>query len=476
MNISEIKQYNSKSIPTFKQECFNKVKNLPEMVCAICGKKTLSTDLYINTIKEIAKPLSYHVEKGEFNFLKDNYSKIFNKLVEFSEIFPKLSLDEILIDKKGKHDELSEVFNGSVNTDFSLLNSSDARTEQRKIQRLFFDILDASRNYMKQSSATINCLSNIKEYLDDIKAEVFEQFEIYSRKYPKKRLSEIVALPEIYKFHSVKNFLDKMEKREKLDFHFQNIHNIIKTKRPKNIEYFDSLKDEVLKMYEIEKNKKAREYYAQEIYKKALNEHRLSTLENQVLQELDKIPKNFLSKDSFFTYAKNCNFNDGQIVSSLFAPYLASEEHVNAISQGGEDVLGNLIVAHRNCNSNRGSKPYTEILQFHKDIPKHAQTQIDIITQNIENNVLPERLRTYPVCIADTLSEASDGTIELNIVDYCKRVIEQTNKNVSQNDKVIKELENKKEKIKEQINNVKKANSYEHGVNKKLTNYLRSQE
>ncbi|MBO5739408.1 hypothetical protein J6R97_08735 [bacterium] len=149
MNISEIKQYNSKSIPTFKQECFNKVKNLPEMVCAICGKKTLSTDLYVNTIKEIARPLNYHLKKGELDFLKNNYSKIFNKLIEFSEAFPKLSLDEILIDKKGKHDELSEVFNGSVNTDFSLLNSSDARTEQRKIQKLFFDILDASRNYMK---------------------------------------------------------------------------------------------------------------------------------------------------------------------------------------------------------------------------------------------------------------------------------------------------------------------------------------
>jgi hypothetical protein len=476
MNISEIKQYNSKSLPTFKQEYFNKVKNLPEMVCAICGKKTLSTDLYVNTIKEIARPLNYHLKKGELDFLKNNYSKIFNKLIEFSEAFPKLSLDEILIDKKGKHDELSEVFNSSVNADFSLLNSSDARTEQRKIQKLFFDILDASRNYMKQSSTTIKCLSNIKEYLDYIKADVFEQFEIYSRKYPKKRLSEIVVLPEIYKFHSVKNFLDKMEKREKLDFHFQNIHNIIKAKKPKNIEYFDSLKEEVLKMYEIEKNNKAREYYAQEIYKKALNEHRLNTLENQVLQELDKIPKNFLSKDSFFTYAKNCKINDGQIVSSLFAPYLASEEHVHAISQGGEDVLGNLIVAHRNCNSNRGSKPYTEILQFHKDIPKHAQTQIDIITQNIENNVLPERLRTYPVSIANTLSEVSDGAIKLDIVDYCKRVIEQTNKNVSHNNKTIKELKSKKEKIKEQIRDEKIRNSYEIGVHKKLKGYLDAQE
>jgi hypothetical protein len=240
--------------------------------------------------------------------------------------------------------------------------------------------------------------------------------------------------------------------------------------------YFETLKDKVLKMYEKEKNKNAREYYAKEIYKKALDEHGYKSLEPKIFKELEQLPRIFLSKDSFFYQAKNCNFNDSKIVSSLFSPYLASEEHIHAISNGGEDVIGNKIVAHRNCNSNRANKPYTEILNFHPDLLQNIQKQIDFISKNLINDNLPERLRTYPIYIADTFNKTSNGIINVDINDYCHKMLEKTEQKISNNEKNIQNLRDQKNQIDLQLNELKKENTFDLLANKKLKAYLETQD
>lgn len=41
------------------------------------------------------------------------------------------------------------------------------------------------------------------------------------------------------------------------------------------------------------------------------------------------------------------------------APSDASLEHIKPLSEGGTDLIGNLTIAHIECNSARGSKPLT---------------------------------------------------------------------------------------------------------------------
>jgi hypothetical protein len=177
MNITNIRQKDNYKNPTFKHEIFVNLKNLPGMTCAICGKPTLSNNLYQNTIKSLSKPLSYNLETNRLNFLKNKYPKLWDKFVELAKTFPKLSLDEILFDKKDVCNEVGEIFNNSFDTDFNSLNHYDAIIQQRKIQEIYFNILDAAHAEMKQSSVVIKQLQKLKNYLDDIKAETFEQFE-----------------------------------------------------------------------------------------------------------------------------------------------------------------------------------------------------------------------------------------------------------------------------------------------------------
>jgi hypothetical protein len=188
---------------------------------------------------------------------------------------------------------------------------------ERNIGKVFFDTIDSARSYMKSSSVVMKQLAPLKGFLSDIQKEVFEQFDIYSRKYPRKSLSEIVNLPEIQKFHSAKNLLQRIEAREKLDYHFENIKNLVKKKNPKAVEHFDALKEQILEMYEDEKDEKARVYNAKGMYKTAWKEYDCSSIEQEVLEEFDKIPKTFMTKDSFFSFAFNHEYTDFQIVKSL---------------------------------------------------------------------------------------------------------------------------------------------------------------
>lgn len=450
---------------------FSHIKSIPNMTCAICGKPTISSEFYAKTIAPLAKPLAYNMSKGALNYLNKKFPLVWTQLEKFTEQFPQKSLDEILVQTEPFNDLKKSVVK-TLETEPVLSDTPERIELDRRIGSLFFDTIENARSYMKGSSVVMNRLMPLKGFLNGAKKDVFEQFEIYSRKYPRKTLSEIVSIPEIAKFHTVKNLLQRVDSREQLDYHFENIRNLVQKKNPDAVEYFDELKEKTLDLYEKENDEKARTYYTKEMYKNALEKYDCEELENDVLKELSLIPKSFVTKDSFFNSAQVNQYTDGRIVSSLFSGILASEEHINPVSNGGEDKLGNKIVAHRSCNKLRHSIPYAEFIKYHPDMPEHTQAQLDLVTQNILEGKTIEALRTYPLYVADNLYEQSGGKIDINLNEYCVNGLKQSSGRMTENENKIAEKVAAQQKIEQDIRELTDLNRLEKGFQYRIQEYL----
>ena len=88
--------------PTFKADYFQPIKNLPNITCAYCGKKTLSIEKYIQSLLSISLPLKEQVEKGVLNYLKDFFPKTWEKIINLSKTYPQNTLDEITHNKNAE--------------------------------------------------------------------------------------------------------------------------------------------------------------------------------------------------------------------------------------------------------------------------------------------------------------------------------------------------------------------------------------
>ena len=470
--------------PSFKgADFFLPIKKIPGMVCAVCGRPTLDIDLYVKTISPICKSLAYAIEKGAYS---ERYQKaypiVFAKLQEWAELYPQMSIDEIIEKNQGLYSELKRTVAQALDETLVDTSSTGMAYHDRKVSALFFDTIEMGRSYMKSSSVVMKQLSKLRFLFDSVsedvmntsfkvKREVFEQLEKYARKYPRKSLSEIIKMPIIADFHRMKNLLQRTDMREELDYRFDNILLLIKEKKPKAVEYFKELKEEVLEMYEQEPDEKARVYNTEKIYKTALKEHGCESLEDKVLEELGKIPRTFVTKDSFFYAANNRNYSDGKIVDSLFRGFLASEDHIVSLSHGGSDHCENKVVMHIGCNDIKSSKPFLSFLKYHPEMLKNTQTQIDLIVENILAGKLPDNLRAHPIRNAEALYNASEGKMVINLDKYCSESINESQKRVGANEDSIDKLQEERAAITASIKNLKDQNYSEGEFQKRLKRY-----
>ncbi len=457
INVNNNLQCKQKKL-TFKAgDYFMPIKQIPGMVCACCGKKVLTADKLVKAETSISKPLSFVMEKGVFNYLKKNCPVVWVQLEEFVKKFPKLTLDEIL---DGEENENYVLLKQAVVRSLSKENLEPNTTERinldRQIGQVFYDMLERGRSYMKSSAVVIKKLLPFKEYLYGAKKDAFEQLEIYSRKYPKKTLSEIIQIDSIKSFHTMKTLLDNGANREKMNYHFENIINLVKKENPSAVGYFEDLKREVIQMFSEIQDQEIRIQKAQDMYKKALKSCNCTTLEPQVMEELQRLPINFKTMDSFFVHAASNKYSDGAIISTIFGPVLATEEHIKTISEGGIDKVENKAVLHRECNNIRGRTSYSEFLMYKPQMPKYVQQQMDMITSSLLKNKLPAYLKFYPIKVAQNWFECSNGIIDLDIIEYCKKGLKASEKYSKELNAKIDALYNKRSELSLELIKAKK--------------------
>ena len=452
-------------------DAFLPLKNLPNMVCALCGKPMINNDTFSKTLIPLGKPLLDNINSGVLSPIKRDYPLVWQKLLDFTHRYPDKSIDDIT----GDIDVYLELKNSVIE---SLLPEKDNLTETekvdlgRKINNVFYDTIDLAHSQMKPASIVVKGLLGFKKYLDGLKKSVFEQFEIYSRKYPDKTLSEIVKLPEVHKFHCAKNILQRMDAREKLDFNFENIELIVGECNPEAVDYFKSLKEDAFTMLDTERDPIARLYKIKDMYKVALQNYDLEHLTDKVMEEIDQIPQTLVTKDSFFDYAYNHHYSDGKIVTSIFGGMKTSEEHIKAISDGGTDAVSNRILMHRHCNSIRGTLPYTKLMRYYPDFPQNVQAQVEFITQSLLSNNLPSYLRTYPVRVVKNLKENSEGIIDINVEDYCRKMLMLSDHSVGYNNTKIEQLIAEKRALNERIGALINENVCEKKMQVELADYV----
>jgi hypothetical protein len=280
-------------------------------------------------------------------------------------------------------------------------------------------------------------------YLEGVVKDVFEQLKIYSIKYPKSTLSEIVKKPEVEQFHREQYLLQKAEKQAQIELHFDNILKLVEKNNPELISDFQNLQEQAIKMLHVVKSSDKRKYLLEKMYSEALKKYSCNINKEDVMNEIKQLPETFISKDNFFVYVADKNFTDVEIINSMFGNILSSEKYIIPIEQGGSEKLGNKIVMCRGCNTRTKTEPYKEIIKYRTEMPINMQKQINIITGEILQGGLNSRLRAYPTYVANNFKTASENTINLDIIDYCEETIKRSKKKVENNKTAILQLKKK---------------------------------
>lgn len=481
---------NINSNPHFEAK-YDRLKQIKDLPCACCGKPVLNPAKFFKAFTDVAKPLSYCLKHVDFSWLQDNIPKVYALLVQFAQEQPKASINTILDDKE-KYSQVVEGVKEHFLTPEAIEettgNAYATKQLNYKIRDELTNLKKRSMGILKSSSVVIKKFAPMKKYLQGTQKEVFEQFEIYAKKYPKLRLSEITHLDEVYKFHKAKNVLQRSETNEKLNFHLGNIEELVLKSNPDAEDKLYELKDFTRETIANEFDEDARLPMIKNAYEKALVEFGCEKLKSKVFDELNEIPLTFITKDSKIVRFKELNFSDNAILDSIFAPFEASDEHNKALSCGGEDNIFNITVMHRLCNRGRGNRPYEEHLAYHRLMPYYTQQQFDRVSKEILTGNLSEEYVLYPTKAAENLRECSNGKININVEDYCKKQIkktkEKTHKNIEEKAEIRTEIGNIEEEIRQlqekakaleerrtEINRENKANKF---LRQELENYQES--
>lgn len=410
---------NNNSISFGAVEKIKHIKRLPNAPCALCGKKAIMEDAVKKAYASVTLPLSVIVGKGLMDKWKDK-PLIWEVITVFAQVFPKESLDQMIVRDEEflllKKAAVKEIINirGGDGTD---------QASHKAILKLYNSVLQDSRSELKPAEIVLKKFKKFKKLLQGIWKDTFEQLQIYAKKYPSLRLFEILNIPEIKKFHGIRNNFNKIQKKNERDYHFKIIEEIVQKSKPEMLEDINNAKKELMDSFNEIKFMEARKHNAKKIYSKVLEKHNALELKNKIFKELEKLPYSHSSVDGLitnFTYFEN---TDGQIIDNVISPFISSYEHIIPRSKNGKNALGNGLMFHTICNKKRGNTPYTEFLEYHPELEKNIKKQIMFFTEALLKGEMEDSLKYEPLKVTRTLNEYTNSQIIPDIREYCiKRI------------------------------------------------------
>ena len=438
-----------------KVKVYDSLKRIPNLRCACCGEKLIDYGKLRDTWALVERPLSKVMSK-DFKWLENQNPELYNLLDTLAKENPNKSIDKIMKDTQN-YAKVRDL----IDIEVAKTGISEGYEFKRAAQSRTFEILMAGRASLKSASLVMKKFAKFKHFLTDKKLKVFEQLQIYAEKYPRKTLTEIVNIDDIFKFHSAKDLLQRAESREVLDYHFNNIEKMIKKAKPESLERFKDLKIEVLNLFDTIRDKNIRVFKTKEIYRNALKECGCEKLERKIFKEIDSLPETFVSHDTFFVHAKNAHYNDSAIISSIFNPKVASVEHIIPRSKNGTDNVSNYIAMCRNCNAKRSSIPYDEFLLYHPEMKKNTERQVKVVGNKILKGELTPDYKFYPMQVSLLLKKYTNGKISPNLTNYCNKMLEKSENAIAKNSEKLSEIKiqkaeytKDKHKLKEQLSDI----------------------
>ena len=402
-------------------------------------------EIFENIFKTIAQPLSKLIKKGLFNESFQNIS-IAALLNDFAIKFPKDSLEKIL--SKGDYKKICS----------------------KTCHENFAEIKDIANSELRSANVVLKRIEPLRDCLHETEKEVYDLFCAYAKEYPRKSLSEIIQLDEVQEIHSGIYNQTKTKITKLNEVHLDKIEKLIKAEN-NQLDSNDILKN-IRNINRAEGVQEYKFYQLTKYLENTLTGFSPKTIK-KILAEAEKLQGPPVRADYFFIRAKKKKYNDLKILRQIITPSIATFEHIKPKSEGGFGSIDNGIVLCAECNSNRQSIPYAEFMQYNPKMPYSTQKQILQISDLILQNRIESRHKDYPIKIASTLYENSDGKINIDLTSYAKKASKKYSKDVKKRAEEIttahKDLAKKKKQIEKMEQELKELYSKTYVLQDKIS-------
>ena len=257
--------------------------------------------------------------------------------------------------------------------------------------------------------------TNSKEKRDDLAKKLFAKIRTNVTQ-DLRSASTVMKRLESFKKYLTRQKLFLQQKNDKFNFHIRNISRIVK----------QPFKEVSQQFYEI-------------IEKDPLLLH----YDNKT--KIGKIKNAYKEKD----------YTDTTVVDALINPQERSFEHIIPQISNGKDNIENGIILCRRCNSTRSSIPYSEYLQYHPEMIENTQKQIDYFARLILTGKLEADLMDWPIKVAKTLVNYTDGVVNCDISAYRKKALRKIEKQLPELQKEKKEIKAQQQALWQELDALK---------------------
>ena len=147
------------------------------------------------------------------------------------------------------------------------------------------------------------------------------------------------------------------------------------------------------------------------------------------------------------------NQDNHSIFDELLRESTQTIEHVHPHSKGGPNDTDNYLAECGECNHKRGNMSYLKWIKIHPEYPVNAQKHIEWFQQQIVDGKIDNRYDDYGSKIKETLSNESNGRMELKVLD--KQTIRELRERAQAGERInvaeeIKKQEEENKKYEEQ--------------------------
>ncbi len=161
-----------------------------------------------------------------------------------------------------------------------------------------------------------------------------------------------------------------------------------------------------------------------------------------------QLPQNDeLARKQFVRIQNQDNYS---IFDELLRESTQTIEHVHPHSKGGPNDTDNYLAECGECNHKRGNMSYLKWIKVHPEYPVNAQKHIEWFQQQIVDGKIDNRYDDYGSKIKETLSNESNGKMELKVLD--KQTIRELRERAQSGERIDVSEEIKKQEEQEEQN------------------------
>ena len=253
----------------------------------------------------------------------------------------------------------------------------------------------------------VTVLKKYKKYMQPTEKIIFEKFENYAKTSPDGNFQE--CLKQLYG--------ESFTKLQLEEFYVLDDVDKISAKLSPKTEL--EIRKKTTRCREVILANNPGDTFKRKTLLSSLEEVKPQKDELNILEELKDraiyLPTSGSSENAFVVkYAPRTH---NEIAKRLIRVSLATIEHIVPDSLGGGNILSNFMLASASANNARSNMPLTKFIDMHPNIPKNCQKYINEIIGAIKSGKL-KRHDSYPFDLKETLKDASNGRIVLDLSDY----------------------------------------------------------